>query len=106
MFLQPVLFRLVRARSSANVMGEILENVEEIVLAVKDQKRSVALLEELFGLEFNRSWTVPIDSMKVECAMIGDTQFHIVASTSPDTLIYLVLENPVLWAGSESFGSA
>ena len=30
---------------------------------------------------------MPADSMKVKCARIGDTQFHIVASTSPGTLI-------------------
>ena len=74
-------------RLGGQLMAKILENVEEIVLAVKDQKKTVAFFEELFGLEFDRNWTVPVDSMKVECAMIGDTQFHIVASTSPDTLI-------------------
>ena len=68
-------------------MVRILECVEEIVLAVKNQKKTVAFFEELFGLEFDRNWTVPVDSMKVECAMIGDTQFHVVASTRPDTLI-------------------
>ena len=68
-------------------MDRILECVEEIVLAVKNQKKTVAFFEELFGLEFDRNWTVPVDSMKVECAMIGDTQFHVVASTRPDTLI-------------------
>jgi methylmalonyl-CoA/ethylmalonyl-CoA epimerase len=56
-------------------------------LAVDDQDEVVDLFEELFGLEFNKSWTVPVDSMKVRCAMVGGTQFHIVAATRPDTLI-------------------
>ena len=68
-------------------MSRIVENVEEVVLAVENQDEAVTLFEELFGLEFKDSWTVPIDKMKVKCARIGDTQFHIVASTSPDALI-------------------
>jgi len=68
-------------------LSRIVENVEEVVLAVENQDEAVALFEELFGLEFKDSWTVPIDKMKVKCARIGDTQFHIVASTSPDALI-------------------
>ena len=68
-------------------MISLLEHVEEIVLAVKNQEKAVALFESLFGLEFDRTWTVPADSMQVKCAMVGDTQFHIVASTEPDTII-------------------
>lgn len=65
----------------------MLENIEEVVLAVQHQDEVVALFEELFGLEFKDSWVVPADSMKVKCAKVGDTQFHIVASTSPDAVI-------------------
>jgi len=68
-------------------MSSILKHVEEVVLAVEDQEKSVALFEELFGLEFNKSWTVPVDNMRVMCAMVGETQFHIVASTEPNALI-------------------
>jgi len=68
-------------------MGRIVENIEEVVLAVSHQEEAVALFEELFGIEFEDSWTVPVDSMKVRCARIGNTQFHIVASEKPDTVI-------------------
>lgn len=68
-------------------MSKLIENVEEVVLAVENQDEVVALFEELFGLEFNESWTIPVDNMKVRCARIGNTQFHIVASTSPSGLI-------------------
>ncbi len=68
-------------------MVSLLENIEEIVLAVKDQDKAVALFENLFGLEFDKSWTVPADSMQVKCAMVGDTQFHIVTSNEQDALI-------------------
>jgi len=64
-----------------------LEQVEEIVLAVRDQDHAAALFERAFGLTFDRSWTVPVDGMQVRCAMIGDTQFHIVASNRQDALI-------------------
>lgn len=68
-------------------MTSLFEHVEEIVLAVQDQDKAVALFETLFGLEFDKSWTVPADSMQVKCAMVGDTQFHIVSSMESDTLI-------------------
>lgn len=68
-------------------MDNIIENVEEVVLAVENQDEVVALFEDLFGIEFKDGWTVPADHMKVRCAKIGDTQFHIVASESPDAVI-------------------
>ena len=68
-------------------MDRTVENIEEIVLAVRDQDEAVALFEDLLGLEFKDSWTVPADAMRVKCAKIGDTQFHIVTSLSPDAVI-------------------
>ena len=68
-------------------MSRIIENLEEVVLAVENQDETVALFQELFDLDFNESWTIPVDSMKVRCARIGNTQFHIVASTGPEGLI-------------------
>ncbi len=68
-------------------MDKIVENIEEVVLAVEHQDEAVALFEELFGLEFKESWMVPNDNMKVKCARVGITQFHIVASTTPDAVI-------------------
>ena len=68
-------------------MGRIIENIEEIALAVENQEEAVALFEELFGFVFKDIWTVPADSMKVRCAKIGDAQFHIVASEKPDAVI-------------------
>lgn len=68
-------------------MDGIVENIEEVVLAVENQDETVALFEEVFGFKFKESWTVPVDNMRVRCARIGDTQFHVVASTSPEGLI-------------------
>jgi methylmalonyl-CoA epimerase len=68
-------------------MGKIVQNVEEVVLAVKDQEEVVAMFEDLFDLDFKDSWTVPEDRMKVRSAKIGDTQFHVVASETPDAVI-------------------
>ena len=64
-----------------------VENIEEVVLAVENQDDTVALLEEVFGLEFKESWSVPVDSMKVRCARVGSTQFHVVASTDEEGVI-------------------
>ena len=74
-------------------MDRIVENIEEVVLAVKNQDEAVALYEELFGLEFKETWTVAADSMRVKCARVGSTQFHIVASESPDALIAKYIQN-------------
>lgn len=68
-------------------MGKIVQNIEEVVLAVKDQEEVVMMFEDLFGLDFNDSWTVPEDNMRVRSARIGDTQFHVVASETPDAVI-------------------
>jgi methylmalonyl-CoA/ethylmalonyl-CoA epimerase len=74
-------------------MAGMIENVEEVVLAVENQDEVVALFEDLFGLEFKDSWTVPADSMSVRCAHIGDTMFHIVSSMTPDAVIAKFLQN-------------
>ena len=68
-------------------MSGMIENVEEVALAVEHQEEVVTLFEDLFDIEFKESWTVPADKMKVKSAKIGDTQFHIIASESPDAVI-------------------
>jgi len=65
----------------------MLENVEEVVLAVDNQDEVVALFEDLFGMDFADSWTVPADNMSVKCAYVGSTMFHIVSSLAPDAVI-------------------
>ncbi len=68
-------------------MAVMIENVEEVVLAVENQDEVVALFENFFDLEFKDSWTVPADNMAVRCAHIGNTMFHIVSSVAPDSVI-------------------
>jgi methylmalonyl-CoA/ethylmalonyl-CoA epimerase len=68
-------------------MAVMIENVEEVVLAVDNQDEVVALFEDLFGLDFKDSWTVPADNMSVRCAHIGNTMFHVVSSMTPDAVI-------------------
>ena len=68
-------------------MAGMITNVEEVVLAVENQDEVVALFEDLFGLEFTDSWTVPMDNMSVKCAHVGSTMFHIVSSITPDAVI-------------------
>jgi methylmalonyl-CoA epimerase len=68
-------------------MADVIQNVEEVVLAVEDPETAVALYEALFGFQFTDSWTVPADSMSVRCAHIGSTMFHIVSSMTEDAVI-------------------
>jgi methylmalonyl-CoA/ethylmalonyl-CoA epimerase len=68
-------------------VSRVVEGVEEVVLAVENQDEVVGLFEDLFDLDFKDSWTVPADNMKVRCAHVGNTQFHVVASTAPEGLI-------------------
>jgi len=68
-------------------MDRIVENIEEVALAVEHQDEAVALFEELFGLEFKETRMVTRDNMKVKCARVGDTEFHIVAATTLDSVI-------------------
>lgn len=68
-------------------MESILIQVEEVALAVKEPERAVSLFEEVFGLRFDRTWEVSADRMKVHCAMVGGTQFHVVSSVEPGALI-------------------
>ena len=64
-----------------------IQNIEEVVLAVEDMDESVRLYEDLFGIEFDTEWEMPMDDMVVKSARIGETQFQIVKSTTPDGLI-------------------
>jgi len=64
-------------------MDNIVENIEEVVLAVENQDEVVALFEDLFGFEFKDSWDMPMYDMRVKSARVGNTQFQVVGSTSP-----------------------
>jgi methylmalonyl-CoA/ethylmalonyl-CoA epimerase len=74
-------------------MDRIVQIIEEVVLAVKDLEEAVAMFEELFGLDFKDSWAVPEDKMEVRSAKIGDTQFHVVASATPDAVVGKYIRN-------------
>ncbi len=64
-----------------------IRNIEEVVLAVEDIDETVKLYEDLFGIKFDAEWEVPMDDMIVKSARIGETQFQVVKSTTPDGLI-------------------
>jgi methylmalonyl-CoA/ethylmalonyl-CoA epimerase len=70
-------------------MDKIVDHLEEVVLVVKNQDEAVALYEDLFGFNFDRSWDMPMYEMKVKSARVGETQFQIIGSTnpSPDSFI-------------------
>jgi methylmalonyl-CoA/ethylmalonyl-CoA epimerase len=61
--------------------------IQEVVIAVENAKDAVALFEDLFGLKFDIQWSMPNENMNVKAAQIGDTQLHLIESTSNDGVI-------------------
>ena len=61
--------------------------IQEVVVAVEDMSRVVALYEDLFGLKFDIGWDMPGENMRVKAAMIGETQFQVIESTSPEGVV-------------------
>ena len=64
-----------------------VEGIQEVVIAVEDMGLAVALYEDLFGLKFNLEWSMPNENMNVKAAQLGETQLHMVESTSPEGVI-------------------
>jgi methylmalonyl-CoA epimerase len=59
----------------------------EVVIAVEDMKKAVALYEDLFDLKFDIEWAMPNEHMNVKAAKLGDTLLQIVESTSPEGVV-------------------
>jgi methylmalonyl-CoA/ethylmalonyl-CoA epimerase len=70
-----------------------IENIQEVVIAVKDAKQAVSFFEDALGLKFDIEWSMPNEKMNVKAAQIGLTQLHIVESTSSDGVIGKFIEN-------------
>jgi len=70
-----------------------VKSIHEVVVAVKDAGKAAALYEELFDLKFDLGWELPWEKMKVKAAKIGETQFHFIEPTSPDSVVAKFIEN-------------
>lgn len=68
-------------------MGFKIKSIHEVVLAVENAEEVKRLYEELFDIKFDLEWELPWENMRVKCATIGETQFHIVESTSSQGVI-------------------
>jgi methylmalonyl-CoA epimerase len=64
-----------------------IDQIQEVVIAVKNATDAVNLFEELFNLKFDIEWQMPNEHMNVKAAQIGKTQLHIVESTASDGII-------------------
>ena len=64
-----------------------IENLEEVVIAVKDAGKATALFKDLFGMKFETQWDMPHEHMKVKSERIGGTQLQFVESTSPEGVV-------------------
>jgi methylmalonyl-CoA/ethylmalonyl-CoA epimerase len=64
-----------------------IQNLEEVVIAVKDVSKAIALFEDLFGMKFETEWNMPDEQMIVKSERISGTQLQFVQSTSPEGVI-------------------
>ena len=48
------------ANEGGRRIGKIVEHIEAVVLAVKNQDEAVSLFEELFGFDFDHSWDIEL----------------------------------------------
>lgn len=74
------------------MLNDKVEKIQEVVIAVKNTKDTVVLFEDLFGMKFDIQWSMPNENMNVQAAQIGDTQLHLVESTSNDGIIAKFIE--------------
>ena len=65
----------------------------EVVIAVENMKKAVALYEDLFDLQFDIEWAMPNEHMNVKAAKLGDTLLQIVESTSPEGVVARFIRN-------------
>ena len=70
-----------------------VEILQEVVIAVEDMNKAVALYEDLFGLTFDIEWAMPNENMNVKAAKLGETMLQIVESTSPEGVVAKFISN-------------
>ncbi|MCD6358568.1 MAG: VOC family protein [Dehalococcoidia bacterium] len=69
-------------------MGEpAVIGIEEVVIAVKDADKAVALFKDLFGLKFDVGWDMPHEKMRVKSDRIAGTQLQFLEPTGPEGVI-------------------
>lgn len=66
--------------------------IEEIAVAVKDADKGVSLFNELFGFNFDLSWELAHEKIKVKSQRIGETQFQLLEATSKDSVVAKFIE--------------
>lgn len=71
----------------------IINNVAEVVIAVKNDQEAVKFFEENFGIAFDFQWEMPNEKMRVKAAQIGNTQLHLVETTDADGVIGKFIES-------------
>lgn len=64
-----------------------IQNVEEVVIAVKDVEKAAVLFKDLFDMKFETEWDMPNENMRVKSERIAGTQIQLVESTSPEGVI-------------------
>lgn len=70
-----------------------IENIEEVVIAVKDVEKAAALFKDLFGMKFKTEWKIPHENVKVRSERISGTQLQFIQSTSPEGVVAKFIES-------------
>ena len=70
-----------------------IEKIQEVVIAVKNADEVSSLFKDLFGFDFDIQWSMLNEKMNVKAAQIGDTQLHLVESTSDAGIIAKFIES-------------
>jgi methylmalonyl-CoA/ethylmalonyl-CoA epimerase len=84
---------LTYAGKAVSYMKEpAIENIEEVVIAVKDARKAAVLFNNLFGMKFETEWDMPHENMIVKSERISGTQLQFVESTSPEGVIAKFIE--------------
>lgn len=64
-----------------------IENIEEVVIAVKDVEKAAALFNDLFGMKFETEWEISHEMVKVKSERISGTQLQFIQSTNPEGVV-------------------
>jgi methylmalonyl-CoA epimerase len=69
-----------------------IENIEEVVIAVKDVGKAAALFGDLFGMKFENEWRISHEMVRVKSERIAGTQLQFIQSTSPEGVVAKFIE--------------
>jgi len=62
--------------------------LEEVVIAVKDVSKAGKFFSEVLGINFNYSWILEHEGIKILSSKLDDTQFQLMEPISEESTVY------------------